>query len=714
MRFRDISLNIKLPAIVVGSAFALAMGLGIANIFQVTDAQMQSAEKSLSAVAELEVSKLGDYLHSIDEDIRVVSDNPSVRKALMDFRGAWQFVPGNPEETLIKAYITDNPHPTGEKHLLDTAGTGSAYDRIHEEYHPWFRHLLEERGYYDIFLFDPDGNLVYTVFKELDYATNLNTGEWKDTDLGNAFRAAAKADSGELAFFDFRPYGPSHGAPASFISTPIMDVNGNRAGVLVFQMPVDRLGKMVKVKAGLGETGQAFIVGEDGLLRTDLAKTEEMDILQTRIGSEDVARAIAGETGITQVTGFDGAEYLSAYAPFEFHGTKWAVIAQTRMSEINAPIFEIKMTMLLVGLALLLVVGATGYLLSRKIVAGLISINAAMKRLAEGDRESEIGDMDRKDEVGDMARAVDVFRQNAIERQRLEEEQKEQQAQKAARSARIEEIIASFDQDVNEVLTIVGSAAEEMQATASTMDETARNTSNRSSAVAAASQQASVSVKQVAEAAMQLSDSIREISMRVSESARVTTMAVQESEKANAAVEELRGSSDKIGEIVGLITEIANQTNLLALNATIEAARAGEAGKGFAVVASEVKGLADQTAKAIEEISKQVSSIQNSTISVVSVIDTINSTIGEISNISTAISAAVEQQGVTTQEISENVAEAAKGTEDVDRNILSVSEDAASTGQATEQVLEATRELTQRSSSLGRRVNDFLVEVRAA
>ena len=235
-------------------------------------------------------------------------------------------------------YIEENPHPTGQKENLVAASDGSAYSRIHAYYHPWFREFLRERGYYDVFLFDVDGNLVYSVFKELDYATNLLEGRWSRTDLGNAFRAARdNPTAGHQSFFDFLPYEPSHGAPASFISSPVLDERGRFVGALVFQMPIDRLNTLMQASSGLGETGEVFIVGRDHLRRSDSRFTTESLILEQKVENPAIEQALAGEVGIYEGIGISGEAAVKAYRPLDFAGVRWALAAEISAAELGAP-----------------------------------------------------------------------------------------------------------------------------------------------------------------------------------------------------------------------------------------------------------------------------------------------------------------------------------------------------------------------------------------
>jgi len=275
------------------------------------------------------------------------------------------------------------------------------------------------------------------------------------------------------------------------------------------------------------------------------------------------------------------------------------------------------------------------------------------------------------------------------------------------------EMVDNFESNVKTVVESVASASTEMEMSARTLSATAEEASSQSTAVAAASEEASTNVQTVAAAAEQLAQSVEEVGRQVQQSSTIASNAVSEAQKTNEEVEGLATAAEKIGEVVGLINDIASQTNLLALNATIEAARAGDAGKGFAVVATEVKSLADQTATATEDISSQISAIQNATENAVKAIKGISGTIGELSEISSAIASAVEEQSAATREIAQSVEQAAAGTADVSQNITGVTSGAQQTGDASAQVLEAASELSKQAETLRSQVDGFMVEVRS-
>ncbi|CCD98127.1 methyl-accepting chemotaxis protein [Bradyrhizobium sp. STM 3809] len=367
-----------------------------------------------------------------------------------------------------------------------------------------------------------------------------------------------------------------------------------------------------------------------------------------------------------------------------------------------------------IGLAALLCV-AMGYLIVSGVSRPITAMTEAMRRLAGGDLAAPIPGTDRKDEIGEMAGAVQVFKDNAIETERLRAEQAEAEKLAGERRKRdMHELANSFESAVGQIINTVSSASTELEASASTLTSTAERTQQRTTAVAAASEQATANVQSVASATEELSSSVTEISRQVQESARMANEAVDQARKTNDRVSELSRAAARIGDVVELINTIAGQTNLLALNATIEAARAGEAGRGFAVVASEVKALAEQTAKATGEIGQQIAGIQSATLESVGAIKEISGTIEKLSEISSTIAAAVEEQGAATQEISRNIQQAAQGTHEVSSNITDVQRGASETGSASSQVLSAAQSLSQDSNRLKLEVGRFLNTVRAA
>ncbi len=403
--------------------------------------------------------------------------------------------------------------------------------------------------------------------------------------------------------------------------------------------------------------------------------------------------------------------------------------AEARMETVSG---TVRWTMALIGAVIVVFVTAAVLLISTSIRRPVTGLRAVMAKLSEGDNSVEIPGLQAKDEVGDMARSVQVFKETALEAERMTAEQDKTRAERErqteaerqreieenqtreARQNHINELTSGFGSTVEKILGVVASQSTEMETSAQSMSEIAKQTLGESVSVATAAEQATASVQTVASAAEELSSSIGEISRQVTHSAEISGQAVKAADGTNQTIRDLADGAQRIGEVVDLINDIANQTNLLALNATIEAARAGEAGKGFAVVASEVKNLAAQTAQATEDISNQIGSIQSTTQDAVGAIEGISTTISEMNEIATTIASAVEEQGAATGEISRNVQEAATGTQNVSESIVTVKAGSEQTGDASGSVLNTSRELAGRFKSLKSEVESFLSDIKAA
>ena len=426
------------------------------------------------------------------------------------------------------------------------------------------------------------------------------------------------------------------------------------------------------------------------------------------------AEALDGKE-VFQHQDVDGTPYAVQAAPLrDFSGKPVVVVELAMDSSEYAAQYRADRTMAIAVFVVVTVAGlGLSWLLASGISTPLVHTANVMLDISGGNLAAEIPYQDRRDEVGSMTRAVAVFRNQALENQRLEQDQKQMREQAVVERHRATSALADdLEEHVNAVVEHVASAATEMDATSEALASMAEETMRQAKSAEQSAINASGAVQVVAAAAEQLSESITQIGREAHQASDISRQGVDKATHTNEIVKGLAENASRIGDVVNLITGIASQTNLLALNATIEAARAGEAGKGFAVVANEVKNLANQTAHATNEIADQIGAVQQATQRAVAAIEDIALTIGEISSVSGAIAAAVQQQQQATQEIVQNVASAAQGTAEVASSIACVTQAADEAGEAASQVQSEAHQLSRTSEDLNREVGDFLHRVR--
>ncbi len=496
-----------------------------------------------------------------------------------------------------------------------------------------------------------------------------------------------------------------------------------QAGKLTQQQAMDRFVATAAALRYDHGAGYIFVNTMDGVTLTNantkIIGTNQLDVVTNGIA---ITRSLrdgvlkSGDTTLYYTYYLPGTDQLARKVAYARGFPAWNVLIGTGayLDDIDATFAAMAERVAMLVLGIVAVLAALGWLVTRRLAGPLGALERRMHALADGALDAPVPGGERRDEIGRMARAVEVFRDNARRMRALEQEQTAAQARtQAERRAELTRLTGEFEGRVGAVVQSIAGAAGNLRDAARALEETAAATTRESTAAAQAGEQATVNVQTVASAAEQLSASVGEISRRVSESAAIARQAVAEMGKTDRSVKGLSDSAQRIGEIVALINGIATQTNLLALNATIEAARAGEAGKGFAVVASEVKALANQTARATEDIRVQIDGMRTATGAVVTAVQDVTGTIGRINEIADAIAHAVDQQGAATREIAGNVQQVAGATGEISAATGRVSALASRTGGEAGRVLGAADTVSAQAGQLRSQMDGFVAALAA-
>ena len=619
---------------------------GSSMIFVSNQSMEKNVFKSLNNISSSKALRIEEYFSVIDRQIKNISKNPAVIEAAINFSQAFQefsrseptepslqeqkksvasyyinkfadkyrletsrsintnqLIPSNP--TSLRAqywYISNNPHPLGEKSELAYARDDRQYSRFHKKYHPFFKSYLEDFGYYDIFIVEPkSGNIVYSVFKELDYATSLRDGPYRHTNFAKVFQSAADNVSDDfIATVDFEPYTPSYEAPASFKSSPIYD-GDNLVGVLIFQMPVDTINKSIQESSGLGKTGESYLIGADKIMRSQLRLTDSPTLLVKKVNSESANEVIAGKSGIKKMDNSDGISVLSSYRPLNLNGLNWGIVSEIEASEVFADSQMLKISMIISMIIAAIVIVGLALLFVRALMNPINEFSDVMQSLSAGDLRHSM----KNEYVGTFGRLKDNI-QDTI--------------------CKLRNVIENVQ--INSAM--IANASEQVSTTAASL-------SQASTEQAASVEETSASIEQMGASINQNSENSKVTDGIAAESA-------SSAEKGGEAVAETVLAMQKIAERISIIEDIAYQTNLLALNAAIEAARAGEHGKGFAVVATEVRKLAERSQVAASEISELTGNSTHIAERAGSLLEKMVPDIAKTANLVQEITAASEEQ----------------------------------------------------------------------
>ncbi len=718
-----------LTFISIALASGAALYLGSASMSQL------SYEK-LSAIADGRRSQIETYLENIRKDLDASASRRDVQSAAAAFAKVYVTVKGDPAQELQARYIENNPNPVGSKHLLDTADVDS-YDKIHKRYHLRFREIMEAQDYQDVYLIDLDGNVIYTVSKQADYATNLASGQWKGTDLASMYTQILNAENpGDIVFKDYAKYAPSQGAASSFLGRAIL-FNGKPVAILAFQMPSSGIEEIMSNKTGLGKTGESLLLNKNGYLITDTSFVDGDNSLETSISSGLLSSVNGRQVETGTLSGYRNMESLVAFASVDFLGAGWVTASLVSLDEAHAGAAAMRESIVLAAIVLSLAALGIAVLFARTITKPIDRVVDSMSKLADGDTEFEMSDAGRTDEIGKMVSAVSAFRDAAIEKRQLEvsteeqrqageqereEREREKEAANAVVHSTMERLAVALDQLADGDLTALieepfegdldalrhnfNASLEKLRNAMLSISENTQSINNNAAEMRAAADDLSHRTEEQAASLEESSSALEEITATVKETASqardVANMAQDaqtdtdtSSKIVGDAVEAMAGiekSSGEISNIVNLIDEIAFQTNLLALNAGVEAARAGEAGQGFAVVAQEVRELAQRSANAAKEIQALINASSEQVANGVGLVRKTGESLGKISEHVTSINGRIASIAQATGEQLTGVEEISTAVNQMDQatqqNAAMVEESTAVTHKMAEEVRE--------------------------
>lgn len=632
---KRLTIRRKLPLLIAAFALASVMTLMVATAFLSRSTLTENASQQIEATVQERANQLSQWFNNVTGALLTMSSGKQTIDALYTLSSAFSDLNGEAKNVLQMAYIADNPNPAGERHLLDRAEGDAFYHAEHTKFHKTFRSMMVQNELYDVFLINRDGNVIYSVFKEADFAENLLTGPLVETGLADVYRRAMDIGAGEVVLSPFAPYAPSAGAFALFLATPVVSEMGVVVGVLAIQLSNTEISAIVTSDHAVGASTETYLIDESALALSDSRFAGRFKAGTTLERHEHLTAAVQGTTSTFSNVQLQSGEFgISATATVRAVNENWFLVTERNFSDIMTEVYALLRTQLIIGVISIAVIFISSFLVSRSITNPLSTLNLSIQSVANGDYERSIANTDRNDEIGTMASSLDEMRLALLAAAQVEVTRTTLQKEQGLVVERLTEGLGHFasgdlskpildtfpenyevlrgyyNQTVEKMgdsIEMIAAATEGIRAQSNEITRAAEELAHRTEVQAATLEQTAAAMDEMTASVKSASDGVQEVEVIVGEARKQADQSDTIVKEAVAAMSEIEKSSTQISQIISVIDDIAFQTNLLALNAGVEAARAGDAGRGFAVVASEVGALAQRASTAAREIKTLIS-----------------------------------------------------------------------------------------------------------